>query len=85
MTGSHLVQCHLQMENSCTETSLVHLMSYVPENKATAYFPITKNHVLSVIMFDVLVVMLENKPMPDPGHLLNIQALCYPCDVFYKR
>ena len=52
-TGSHLVQCHLQME--CTETLLAYLMSYVPENKVAAYFPVAKNHVLSEIMLELLV------------------------------
>ena len=48
----------------CTEISLVYLMSYLPENKAAAYFSITKNHVLSVIMFDVIVVSICNRMGP---------------------
>ena len=47
----------------CTQTSLVYLMSYVPENKVAAYFPIAKNHVMSEIMFDLLEHMYDNKPM----------------------
>ena len=30
-------------------------MSYVPENKVAAYFPVAKNHVLSEIMLELLV------------------------------
>lgn len=63
-TGSHLVQCHLQME--CTDTSLAYLMSYVPENKSAAYFPVAKNHVLSEIMLELLVHMYEKKPKSHP-------------------
>ena len=60
ITGSHLVQCHLQM--ACTETSLNYLMSYVPENKAAAYFPVSKNHVLTEIMLE-FVHIYEKKPL----------------------
>ena len=28
---------------------------YVPENKAAAYFPVSKNHVLTEIMLELLV------------------------------
>ena len=64
ITGSHLVQCHLQME--CTDTSLAYLMSYVPENKFAAYFPVAKNHVLGEIMLELLVHMYEKKPLAHP-------------------
>ena len=66
ITGSHLVQCHLQME--CTETSLAYLMSYVPENKLAAYFPVAKNHVLSEIMLELSVhtCIYEKKPFSHP-------------------
>lgn len=50
----------------CTETLLAYLMSYVPENKVAAYFPVPKNHVLSEIMLELLVHMYEKKPLPDP-------------------
>ena len=64
ITGSHLVQCHLQME--CTDTSLAYLMSYVPENKFAAYFPVAKNHVLSELMLELLVHMYEKKALAHP-------------------
>ena len=63
ITGSHLVQCHLQME--CTDTSLAYFY-YVPENKFAAYFPVAKNHVLSEIMLELLVHMYEKKPLAHP-------------------
>ena len=47
----------------CMETSLNYLMSYVPENKATAYFPVSKNHVLTEIMLELLVHIYERKPL----------------------
>lgn len=73
ITGSHLVQCHLQME--CTETSLNYLMSYVPENKAAAYFPVSKNHVLTEIMLELLVHIYENKPLSVPWAYFEHQSL----------
>ena len=57
----------------CTETSLNHLMSYVTENKAAAYFAVSKNHVLTDIMLELLVHIYKKK---SPGHILNINALC---------
>ena len=41
-------------------------MSYVPENKLVAYFPVAKNHVLSEIMLELLVHMYEKKPLSHP-------------------
>ncbi len=63
VTGSHLVQCHMQME--CTDTSLVYLMSYVPECGAANNFPISRNNIFSDIMISLLVHIHENNPMPD--------------------
>ena len=59
----------------CTQTSLVNLMSYVPENKVAAYFPIAKNHVMSEIMFDLFEHMYETSPCQYTGYTSNIQAL----------
>ena len=53
------------MQMECTETNLTYLMSYVPEKDIASYFPVTKNHVLSDIMMDILLHILENKPMSD--------------------
>ena len=53
------------MQMECTETRLSYLMSFVPERDIASYFPVTKNHVLSNIMMDILIHLLENRPMPD--------------------
>ena len=54
---------HLQIDQmECTETLLVYLMSYVPENKAIAYFRITKIHVLSALENNPLVTFWTSKP-----------------------
>ena len=48
------------------ETHLTYLMSFVPEKDIASYFPVIKNHhVLSNIMMDILIHILENRPMPD--------------------
>ena len=49
----------------CTETSLTYLMSFVPEKDIASYFLVTKNRVLSNIMMDNLIHILENTSMPD--------------------
>lgn len=59
----------------CTETSLNYLMSYVPENKAAAYFPVSKNHVLTEIMLELLVHIYENKPLSVPWAYFEHQSL----------
>ena len=38
-------------------------MSYVPENKAAAYFPVSKNQVLTEIMLELLAHIYEKKPL----------------------
>ena len=53
------------MQMECTETNLTYLMSYVPEKDIASYFPVTKHHVLSDIMMDILLHILENRPMSD--------------------
>ena len=60
----------------CTDTSLAYLMSYVPENKFAAYFPVAKNHVLSEIILELLVHMYEKKPKSHHGHIMKIQPFC---------
>ena len=59
----------------CTETSLNYLMSYVPENKAAAYFPVSKNHVLTEIMLELLVHIYEKKPLSVPWAYFEHQSL----------
>ena len=51
------------MQMECTETNLTYLMSY--EKDIASYFPVTKHHVLSDIMMDILLHILENRPMSD--------------------
>ena len=59
----------------CTETLLNYLMSYVPENKAVAYFPVSKNHVLTEIMLELLVHIYEKKPLSVPWAHFEHQSL----------
>ena len=59
----------------CTETSLNYLMSYVPENKAAAYFPVSNNHVLTEIMLELLVHIYEKKPLSVPWAYFENQSL----------
>ena len=44
-------------------------MSFVLEKDIANYFPVTKNHLLSNIMMDILTHILENRPMPDHWQL----------------
>lgn len=38
---------------------------YVPEKDIASYFPVTKKHVLSDVTMDILLHILENRPMSD--------------------
>ena len=55
---------------------LNNLMFYVPENKAAAYFPVSKNHVLTEIMLELLYIFMKRSPCQSTGHILNTKALC---------
>jgi len=55
--------------------TLKYLMSYVPENKAAAYFPASKDHVLTEIMLKLLVHIYEMKPLPVPWTYFEHQSL----------
>ena len=50
-------------------------MSYVPENKAAAYFPVSKNHFLTEIMLELLVHIYEKKPLSVPWAYFEYQSL----------
>lgn len=50
-------------------------MSYVPENKAAAYVPDSKNHVLTEIMLELLVHIYEKKPWSNPWAYFERQSL----------
>ena len=51
-------------------------MSYVPENKAATYFPVSKkNHVLTEIMLELLVHISEKKPFSVPWAHFEHQGL----------
>ena len=67
------------LANGMHRNIINYLMScmYVPENKlkAAAYFPVSKNHVLTEIMLELSIHIYEKKPLSVPWAYFEHQSL----------